>query len=341
MAGIKMFLKKILPLRTSSFLKYKKEINRKIDKSLKQVNGLQKDNAQLKKIIANQNKLLQSIDEQCAGLVNYIQVIDQHWHMSRELEIKINDGVCQTCKNAEAVFKNTINMSKTIDDIVGINREILWSEIFNQTIKGSEWLGSLSFSPGRWAVGYQYLFVLYRILDEVKPKMILDLGLGQSSTLITNYADNTPGVTHTIIEHDETWVKFFQTKYSLSNASKIEMSDLSMVDLSNCSHPVRCYKEFAQITQGKKYDLVSVDGPIGHDMTECARPDVLSLIPDNLADSFVILIDDYERAGEQGMAVRLRELLTQNDIKFTEHCYRGEKKTLLICSADLAFLASL
>ena len=72
------------------------------------------------------------------------------------------------------------NLEQSIQEVKGINKEILWGEIFNNTVSNSDWLTDRSFSPGRWAVGYQYLYSVYRILDIIKPQSILELGLGKA-----------------------------------------------------------------------------------------------------------------------------------------------------------------
>ena len=36
---------------------------------------------------------------------------------------------------------------------------------------------NLSFSPGRGAIGYPVMYVLYRVLNEFKPTSILELGI--------------------------------------------------------------------------------------------------------------------------------------------------------------------
>ena len=49
--------------------------------------------------------------------------------------------------------------------------EILWARIWNDTKIGIPWIEGLqSVSPGRWAVGYNYLYIMTRILNEMNPK---------------------------------------------------------------------------------------------------------------------------------------------------------------------------
>ena len=56
------------------------------------------------------------------------------------------------------------NIPRLLAD-AGCAREILWAQIFNNTISSSAWLKDASFSPGRAAVGYPFLYACYRILD--------------------------------------------------------------------------------------------------------------------------------------------------------------------------------
>lgn len=76
-------------------------------------------------------------------------------------------------------------------------------------------------------------------------------------------------------------------------------------------------------------------------MKEMSRVDAISLVPSGLADSFVVLLDDYNRSGERGMARDLRKQLEAAGVAFTEGVYRGDKETLLLCSRDKGFLTSL
>ena len=44
--------------------------------------------------------------------------------------------------------------------------EAVWGELFNQVAAGSSWLKDTRLAAGRGAVGYQYLYVVYRILND-------------------------------------------------------------------------------------------------------------------------------------------------------------------------------
>ena len=39
-------------------------------------------------------------------------------------------------------------------------QSMYWGQIYNSTIIDSDWLLDKSISPGRWAAGYEYMYVL-------------------------------------------------------------------------------------------------------------------------------------------------------------------------------------
>lgn len=51
--------------------------------------------------------------------------------------------------------------------------------------------------------------------------------------------------------------------------------------------------------QGKTFDLILIDAPLGADMKQYSRIAVLESLPECLAEQFVIMIDDTDRSGEK------------------------------------------
>ena len=86
--------------------------------------------------------------------------------------------------------------------IMNLQKENLYAQCFNNSIQDSEWLKYRSFSPGGWAVDYGFLYVLYKILNYMRPSNVIEFGLGQSSKMIHQYASyyQKDAVT---IEHDK------------------------------------------------------------------------------------------------------------------------------------------
>lgn len=84
-----------------------------------------------------------------------------------------------------------------------------------------EAVGSGGVYAGGWTVNWSFLCILYRILDEIQPDSILELGLGQTTKLTTSYMKSKLGKhekKHSIIEHDEEWMNFMKHSIDLSKS---------------------------------------------------------------------------------------------------------------------------
>lgn len=218
--------------------------------------------------------------------------------------------------------------------------ETLWAQVFGSTIASSSWLRDPSFSPGRWAVGYPYLYVMYRILNEIRPMRILELGMGQSTRMISQYAREFPGVEHIVVEHDDKWIEFFSRGFKLADCTRVLQLDWDYVPF-NGAEGVRVYGGFVEALAGSQFDFISIDGPLGGDMETYARIDVLQLLPECVSSSFAIMIDDCERSGELNTMYEMQQSLSRCDVPYESCKYSGMKDLGLLCSSDLAFLCSL
>jgi len=289
MSDVKELVRKVIPLRTSTFGKAKGEIISRLDTLLE--------------------------------IVNRIELL------LTELQSETRSGFRSTGSGISRLSNDT--------------REIIFAESLRSATNGCTWLEGASFSPGRWAVGYQYLYVLFHALNEMNPKRILDLGLGQTTNMISRYALSHEGVAHDVVEHDENWIRFYSTEQGISDSTNIIKLDLTMEEREGCTAPIRVYDGFHEAIGNKQYDLISIDAPFGGDMNELARIDVLKMMPAILADSFVVMLDDYNRVGEQHTAQLMRETLDAAGIDYCEGTYQGTKRMVVFTSPDNSFLTSL
>lgn len=218
--------------------------------------------------------------------------------------------------------------------------EAVFASIFNNVISHSEWLKNTTFSAGRWAVGYPYLYAMYRILNEVKPVRILELGLGQSTRMIAQYVAFYQNVSHFVVEHDNEWIDFFQRDFALSENSKIVKLNWNF-EKYNEAESVRVYDGCGEQFKNDKFDFISIDGPFGGDMKQYARIDVLKLLPSCLAENFIIMIDDTERLGETNTVKEMIKKLDENAIKCCVGRYSGQKDCTVISSENLKWVCSM
>ena len=239
----------------------------------------------------------------------------------------------------KALEKLTAVYQKT-QDTVRNSAEAVYAHVFNNVITKSNWLKDKNFAPGRWAVGYPYLYVMYQVLNIAKPKSILDLGLGQTTKMLTQYAAANDDVEHIVLENDPDWIKVFKRKNKVSERTKIILSDIEFIKYKS-DDSVRVYSSFNEAVKGKKFDFISIDGPLGGDMKKYSRIDILSVIPECLANDFVIMMHDMERQMEANTLVELQFLLKQASIKYRCGRYNGQKDTILICSEQPGYLTSL
>ncbi len=313
MAGLKKFYSRIFPASKYQVKKLAEELQREKEE-------LKAERSELSRTVSEVKKVLKSVMDNSSELLREVKCIED----SRLKEIK--DIAYKSEKNAYHALLQS--------------QEAVWAHIWHDSIKNTEWLQNVAFSPGRWAVGYQCLYVLYRVLEEVHPDKILEMGLGQSTRLLGSYAARYPEVNHDVVEHDGEWISFFLKDAPDLKNTNIEKLDL-ITDRFEDDERVIMYKDFKARFSDRKYDLICVDSPFGGKAKKYARIDILKILPDCLEDSFVILVDDYNRAGEKEMVKKLETLLEEAGIKFAKEIYSGEKQLAVITSENWSFLCSL
>ena len=104
---------------------------------------------------------------------------------------------------------------------------------------------------------------------------------------------------------------------------------------------VRVFKGFKETFQGQKFDFISVDAPLGGDMKQYARIDVLHLIPDGLGENFVIMVDDCNRIGENNTVKEIENKLIELNIPISVGKYCGRKDCSLVCVKKFTFLTTM
>lgn len=249
--------------------------------------------------------LSQSLEQSAAGLQKQTDALLEAFAAGREQ--------MATRKQVEALANTAERARSQAADSARHASEAVWAQIFNNTISESLWLKDKTFSPGRWAVGYPYLYIMYRVLNEARPKRILELGLGQSTRMIAQYAAAFQDVEHIVVEHDPEWVEFFCNDFPLPKNTKVVMLEREMVPYKDAD-AVRVFKGFKETFQGQKFDFISVDAPLGADMKQYSRIDILSVLPDVLMNSFAIMVDDYMRVGEQHMVQEMHNILHDSEL---------------------------
>ena len=345
-SAIKKAVRKIIPVRSSVFERRHNELSQAISEI----------NESLLKASMNQQVFFEENQTRQKSNSEKIEQLEQSL-VSLHRTLDELSGILQNDANAlHRVESATSEINETIEAIKhrtqhqlnvsyrleALQKETVWAEIFRQTTsKHSAWLQDTSFSPGRWAVGFPFLYATYRILDEMKPQSILELGLGQSTKMIGQYASYFSSVSHQVVEHDEQWINFWKASNNSIDSTIVHKLDLTFMHRDGISHQIRCYSNFKSTFDNQQFDFISIDAPFGYDMPEIARIDILDLIPNCLKDSFAIIVDDCNRTGEQKMVDALESILKKADIQYAKGLYQGEKITTVIASRNNAFLCTM
>lgn len=343
-----MNLKNIQQKMQREKIRIKKIFTSEIQEQKEAIVKLEQEIQTLNKLIMNKNQTIEyikkNINEMNIYLVKEIEVnnqkIEKMMSEQKESTENINEKLELIKQNNNDILE-VVNSSKDISrESRNINKEILWAETFNNTVSGSDWLKDKSFSPGRWAVGYQYLYAVYRILNTVKSKKILELGLGQSTKLLSQYAKANKEVKHIVVEHDQEWIDFYKKENEVAENTEILKIEREYRKYKS-DDKVLAFKNFKEILQGQKFDFISIDAPLGANAKIYARIDVLEILPECLEEDFVIVIDDYNRKGEKNTVNEIERILKKHNISYCKGIYYGEKECMIISSEKLKFVCSM
>ena len=74
------------------------------------------------------------------------------------------------------------------------------------------------------------------------------------------------------------------------------------------------YEDCSGVFSNQQFELILVDGPFGSD--HFSRSQIIDLAKKNLAPHFCIIIDDYERPGEQETMNEVQNVLKEDNIHF-------------------------
>lgn len=215
--------------------------------------------------------------------------------------------------------------------------ENYWANVYHDSIRGNEALEKLPLNIGRWAGNYSFFYVLNRIMNDYNPKSIVEFGLGESTKFISTCIKDDPSVNHVIIEHDPDWIKNFEGRFDLRSESKIEQFNLVQKQYKNKEYGG--YEGIEKLSESK-FNLYILDGPFRSQ--HYSRIDIIHTLEALTAtDEFIIIIDDFERNGEQETAKEVLELFKSKSIATHTGEYKGYNRQLVITSKDLKFLTSL
>ncbi len=216
-------------------------------------------------------------------------------------------------------------------------KENTYGLIFENSRRNISWLKGEVFFPSKSAANYSFLYIYLRVLQTVRPKNILELGLGQSTILSGSYASTSPDIKLDVLEDSELWIDLYKNNYGSHKNLNIIHSPLKELKIS--STKLNIISKWYDFKPDKKYDLLVIDAPCG--TKSYSRVGVLSIIPECLSELFLIIIDDYNVFPTRQTAILIKSTLKKYDIPFITFSVDGTKEQLCIASPAYSFLSNI
>jgi hypothetical protein len=192
-----------------------------------------------------------------------------------------------------------------------------------------------NFYPVGFAASYGLFYIVLRAAQTWKLGNTLELGAGQSSTLLTRLREvgRIEGSVHTI-EHDEAWADRIaaQVRHSVTRVPL-------RAQVGSAGHRYVGY-DFAGAELPRDVELLIVDGPpAGEPNGDHARMAAVQLTDRLAKDGFIVVIDDAERLGEAEVAGEFERELRNRGIAFQGGAVLAAKKQSIIASGKYAAAA--
>ncbi len=227
-------------------------------------------------------------------------------------------------------------MEEKLDLCYNELKELNYAHLLHDGMKESPWLKNQAFDLHNWAANYSFIYLLFRILDKIEPRNILEFGLGQTTKLTTQYiAHKNPGACLNVCEHSLDWIQIYQQELPKHEHIRINHLDLEYFEYRHRRNDK--YAGLLELVGDQKFDLIIVDGPVGGGKN-LPRSNVVDLIcHGNLSDDFVIIFDDAERVGEKNTIRRTQAALRKKSIAFQTFERFGIKRQAYIVSMSRSF----
>ena len=219
-------------------------------------------------------------------------------------------------------------------------KELNYAHLLHDGMRESSWVKNQTFDLHNWAANYSFIYLLFRILDKMGPRNILEFGLGQTTKLTTQYiAHKNPEAYLNVCEHNVDWIKIYQPELPKHEHIRIHHLELEYFEYRRKRNDK--YAGLLELVGDQKFDLIIVDGPVGGGKN-LPRSNVVDLIGHgNLSEDFVIIFDDAERVGEKNTIRKAHEALRKKSIAFQTFERFGIKRQAYIVSVSRSFVAYL
>jgi hypothetical protein len=223
-----------------------------------------------------------------------------------------------------------------LDENKSLLKEIEWANIYHDSIRDNKELQKLSLKIGRWAGNYSFFFLVHRILKDFQPQKIVEFGLGESSKFISTFNSSTKDKhEHIVIEQDESWTRIFNESFLNENVN-IQYHPLKKKKFKEFEY--NGYENVENIPTDADFYLV--DGPFGS--SNFSRLDILHVLEKIVHDKqFILVLDDYNRKGEQETANEILKMFERKGKKVYTGKFEGGKAQFVLVTEKYKYVLSL
>ena len=227
-------------------------------------------------------------------------------------------------------------------------REIYYSNLYHDSIRGRRYLENLPLNVGNWAGNYCMMYLLNRLLHENDFKTIVELGLGESTKMILAYLSTVSDKQFINVEHDMSWQELFlhnyhglihnakQTNQCSFNISPIVHKTITSTLLNPETIESNSYFGDDEVISPVvlRANLYIVDGPLGS--KTFGRPDFIRIAEEMDVDhQFVAIFDDCNRDPElQSFEVVERTLIERRIEYVTRKDFVGLKTVFVLATKE-------
>lgn len=177
-------------------------------------------------------------------------------------------------------------------------KELIYERLFSNTLTRLDLVND--FYPINGAANFSLLYLLLRSITETGVRSVLEFGCGQTSLLLDRLADRYD-LTLLSVEHDAQWAQMIGQKV------RHPVHHVELAESEVAGRRVYGYRDDPAI-QGT-FDLVLVDGPFAATYdSRFSRLSTLPYVTRCSPEDGLVIVDDYQRAGERELAGRCMEI---------------------------------
>ncbi len=335
-AEMKSFCSEISHQLADTEVQLVSELNHQRDVALQNKNNITADINQAGQALQAQAAEFQDFVQQQFAKLDAVQEKLTSLSSLKEIDFAQKEEVQALAKELNEQKSQLLDKVQSLQNKTELQyQELNFADLLHDCTQNSPWLKDKNFALYSWAANYSFIYTLFRILDNVKPDKILEMGMGQTTLVTSQYIANyQPQSELDIIENDVNWINVYQSQLAKHDNIHLHQCDIEFIEYEG--EKSRKYKELNKMTKEKKYNLIIVDGPFGG-AQKLPRSNIIELVEHNLAQDFIIIFDDAERLGEQNTIAQTKAKLTELGIGFDTQQRNALKSQFLIFSKSCEF----